>query len=75
LGRVGADWLAKAKEQSVRCVVEAQAPEYDPQSPAKKLAPWGSGIEEREDALDRMLEEWEDRSMDDEPFASCWDRN
>lgn len=41
LRRIGDGWLAKAKEESARRADEAHAPGYDPQSPSKKLGPWG----------------------------------
>jgi hypothetical protein len=60
LRRIQGDWLAKAIEESARRVAEAQSPGYEPQSPTKKLGPWGSGIV----MLDEMLDEWEQRRED-----------
>jgi len=45
LSRIRSRWLARAKKESARRVAEAHSPGYDPQSPTKKLGPWGSGIE------------------------------
>ena len=45
----------------MRRVVDARSPRYDPQSATKKLGPWGSGTT----TLDEMLEELEDRRMED----------
>jgi len=41
--RMQSDWRARAMEESARRVVEAHSRWYDPQSPAKRLGPWGSG--------------------------------
>jgi len=45
LGRIKRNWLARAMKESARRVAEAHSPGYDPQSPTKKLGPWGSGTE------------------------------
>jgi len=45
LGRIQRRWLARAKKESTRRVAEAHSPGYEPQSPTKKLGPWGSGTE------------------------------
>jgi hypothetical protein len=52
-------------EESARRVAEAHSLGYEPQSPTKKLGPWGSGTEKRVVALDKMLEELEERRMED----------
>jgi exonuclease 3'-5' domain-containing protein 1 len=59
LKRIQGDWLGRVIEESVRRVAEAHSPSYEPQSPTKKLGPWGSGTERRGVTLDKMLEEWE----------------
>ena len=46
-------------------MAEAHSPGYEPQSPSKKLGPWGSGTERRVVTLDEMLDEWEQRREDD----------
>jgi exonuclease 3'-5' domain-containing protein 1 len=66
LGRIQRDWLARVMEESARRVVEAHSPGYEPQSPTKKLGPWGSGIKGRRVTLDEMLEEWRENLLDDE---------
>jgi exonuclease 3'-5' domain-containing protein 1 len=65
LRRIEGDWLAMAMEESARRVAEAHSLGYKPQSPTKKLGPWGSGTEKRVVALDKMLEELEERRMED----------
>jgi exonuclease 3'-5' domain-containing protein 1 len=60
LRRIEGDWLARAMEKSALRVAEAHSPEYEPQSPTKKLGPWGSGTEKRFVALDNMLEDLEE---------------
>jgi exonuclease 3'-5' domain-containing protein 1 len=42
LTRIQGDWLAMAMTESARRVAEAHSPGYNPQSPTKKLGPWGS---------------------------------
>jgi hypothetical protein len=64
LRRIGGDWLAMAMEESVRRAADAHSPGYDPQSPTKKLGPWGSGTEKRAVTLDEMLEELEEQRME-----------
>ena len=64
LARMQGDWLARAMEESARRVVDAHSSGYEPQSPAKKLGPWGSGTEGSR-TLDQMLEDWEEREMGD----------
>jgi exonuclease 3'-5' domain-containing protein 1 len=51
------DWLARVKEESARRVALAHYRGYEPQSPTKKLEPWGSGTEKRVVTLDKKLEE------------------
>ena len=46
LKRIKGDWLPKVTEESALRVTQAHSPAYEPQSPAKKLGPWGSGIDE-----------------------------
>ena len=65
LGRIEGDWLAKVIEESALRVAEALFPGYEPQSPTKKLGPWSSGTEKRGVTLDTMLEDWEERRMED----------
>jgi exonuclease 3'-5' domain-containing protein 1 len=65
LKRIQGDWLARAKQESERRVAEAHSPGYEPQSPSKKLGPWGSGTERRVVTLDEMLDEWEQQREDD----------
>jgi hypothetical protein len=61
LTRISGDWLAKAKLESVRRVVEAYLAQYDPQPPQKRLGPWGSGPT-MEEVLDKFMEDMlEDR--------------
>lgn len=64
LTRVDGNWFTRAMEESERRVAEAHSPGYDPQSPTKRLGPWGSGTEKRVVTLDEMLEELEDREME-----------
>lgn len=42
LGRIQEHWLAKVIEESACRVAEVRSPRYDPQSPLKKLGPWGA---------------------------------
>jgi exonuclease 3'-5' domain-containing protein 1 len=65
LRRIEGDWLARATEESSRRVAEAHSPGYDPQSPTKKLGPWDSETEKRVGTLDEMLEELEERRIED----------
>ena len=46
-------------------MAEAHSPGCEPQSPTKKLGPWGSGTERRVVTLDELLDEWEQRRKDD----------
>ncbi|KAK0721831.1 hypothetical protein B0T26DRAFT_749308 [Lasiosphaeria miniovina] len=62
LRRISRDWLAKAREESSRRATEAHSPEYEPESPTKRLEPWGSG---NVLSLDDWLEELEDQHMED----------
>lgn len=64
LRRIEGDWLARAMEESARRVAEAHSPGYEPQSPTKKLGPWGSGTEKRVVTLDKMLEDLEGQRME-----------
>ena len=59
LRRIEGDWLARAMEESALRVAEAHSPGYEPQSPTKKLGPWGSGTEKRVMTLDKTLEDLE----------------
>lgn len=52
--RIKPEWLNKAKEESEHRVTQARSAEYDPQSEAKKLGPWGSGGNERILTIDQM---------------------
>jgi len=63
LRRIERDWLAMAMEESARRVADAHSPGYDPQSPTKKLGPWGSGTKRHTVTLDKVLEEVEERDM------------
>ncbi|OBT60377.1 hypothetical protein VE03_10228 [Pseudogymnoascus sp. 23342-1-I1] len=64
LKRIDRDWLTKAMEESTRRVADAYSPGFDPQSPTKKLGPWGSGAKPTM-TLDEMLEESEEKRMED----------
>jgi exonuclease 3'-5' domain-containing protein 1 len=55
LKRIQGNWLVRAKQESERRVAEAHSPGYEPQSPTKKLGPWGSGTRRRVVTLDEML--------------------
>ena len=50
-------------EESALRVAKAHSPGYEPQSPTKKLGPWGSGTEKCIVTLDMMLEDLEERRM------------
>jgi exonuclease 3'-5' domain-containing protein 1 len=65
LKRIESDWLANAMHESARRVAEAHSPGYDPQSPSKKLGPWGSGTDRRGMTLQTMFDELEERRMED----------
>ena len=65
LSRIDGDWLAKAMEESARRVAEAHSSGYEPQSPTKKLGPWGSGVEKQIITLDEMVEKLDDQRMGD----------
>ncbi len=65
LRRIKGDWLAMATEESARRVAEAHSPGYEPQSPTKKLGPWGSGTEKHVVTLDKMLIDLEEKRMED----------
>ena len=64
LSRISPQWLAKTKMESTRRVHEAQSPGYLPQSPTKKLGPWGQGTDQHpwklEEVLDYLFEENDD---------------
>ncbi|OBT59871.1 hypothetical protein VE03_10792 [Pseudogymnoascus sp. 23342-1-I1] len=64
LKRIRGDWLSKAMEESRRRVADAYSPGYEPQSPTKKLGPWGSGSKPTM-TLDEILDELEDKRMED----------
>lgn len=63
--RIEGDWLARAMEENALRVAEAHSPGYEPQSPTKKLGPWGSGTGKRVVTLDKILEDLEERGMED----------
>ena len=65
LRRIGGDLLVKAKEESARHVANAKSPGYDPQSFTKTLGPWGSGTKKPAMTLDKMLQELEERIIED----------
>ena len=65
LKRIQGNWFARVKQESERRVAEAHSPWCEPQSPAKKLGPWGSETERRVMTLDEMLDELEQRREDD----------
>lgn len=72
LSRMRGDWLAKAKEESLRRVGDAQSPAYDPQSATKTLGPWGSATEQRDASLDdfiEMLEEQREEALEQDMFG------
>jgi exonuclease 3'-5' domain-containing protein 1 len=64
LARIKPEWLTKAKEESEHRVVQAQSPEYDPQSGEKKLGPWGSGDNKRILTIDQAFEMMEEERED-----------
>jgi len=64
LGRMKPDWLAKAKEESLRRVEEAHAPGYEPHSEKKKFGPWGSGMAQQRQSFEDMLDQWQDDMRD-----------
>lgn len=57
-------WMEKVIDESARRVVEACGPAYGPQSEAKKLDPWGSGLEKELLTMDELLDKWEEDRMD-----------
>ncbi len=65
LRRIKGDWLAMVTEESACRVAEAHSPGYEPQSPTEKLGPWGSGTEKHVVTLAKILEELEERRMED----------
>jgi hypothetical protein len=52
-------------EESALRVAEAHSLGYEPQSPTKKLGPWGSGTEKRVVTLDKVLKDLEEQRMED----------
>jgi len=81
LNRVKGNWLAKTLEESARRVAEAHSPGYEPQSPTKKLGPWGSGTGNRVVTTDEMFEILEQQREDnlardifgDDDSVGCFD--
>ena len=73
LRRIEGDWLARAMEESALRMAEAHSPGYEPQSPTKKLGPWGSGTEKCVVTSDKMLEDLEERKMEDLERDMCGD--
>jgi hypothetical protein len=65
LRRIKGDWLARVMKESALRVAEAYSPGYEPQSPTKKLGPWGSGTEKRVMTLDKILEDLEEQRIED----------
>jgi len=65
LRRIEGDWLAMAMEESARRGAEAHSPGYEPQSPTKKLGPWGSGTEKYVVTLEKMLIDLGEKRMED----------
>lgn len=67
LERINSEWLVKAMQESANRVLEAQSLGYEPQSPAKKLGPWGAGAgdEKKVVSMEEMLEMMDEQRMDD----------
>lgn len=55
LNRISNDWLAEAKEESLRRLREVHSPTYEPRSPTKALGPWGPETRRRSTSPD-----WDD---------------
>jgi hypothetical protein len=64
LARIKPEWLTKVKKKSEHRVVQAQSPEYDPQSEEKKLGPWGSGGNQPIRTIDQVFEMMEEERED-----------
>lgn len=62
--RIDSQWMEKVMDESARRVAGACDPAYEPQSEAKKLGPWGSGLEKRGLTMDEWLDRVEDERMD-----------
>ena len=54
-----------ATEENARRVAEAHSLGYEPQSPTKKLGPWGSGAKKHIVILDILLNKLEDKRIED----------
>jgi exonuclease 3'-5' domain-containing protein 1 len=74
LRRIKGDWLTMAMEESARRVADAHSPGYDPQSPTKKLGPWGSGTKKRAVTSNKILleEELEEQRIEDLEWDSMF---
>lgn len=75
-GLLSDDWPKKVKEESMRRVEKAHAPEYEPQGPNKLLGPWGMMTGRRGFLLDDMFDEFEDQLRDpleDDDEVGYWD--
>jgi len=57
-------WMAKVMDESARRVAEACGPAYQPQSEAKKLGPWGSGLDKKLLTMDEWLDRLEEDKID-----------
>lgn len=64
--RIKGEWFNKAMEESMRRVADAHSPGYEPQSPTKKLGPWGSGTEKRIMTIDEVHENWYGEILEDQ---------
>lgn len=57
--------MEKAMDESARRVVEACGPAYEPHPEAKKLGPWGSGLDKEFLSMDEWLDKLEEDRMDE----------
>jgi exonuclease 3'-5' domain-containing protein 1 len=62
--KINSQWMEKAMDESACRVVEACSPAYEPQSEAKKLGPWGSGLGKGMLTMDDWLDKLEEDHMD-----------
>lgn len=59
----------KVQEETTRRITKAPSPEYDPQSPLKKLGPWGQGADKSTSTFND-LENYYMESLEQDMF---WD--
>lgn len=78
MNRITPEWLARAREESHRRVVDARSPGYQPQSPDKVFAPWGrisaTNMSSMEEAFETYwgLIYYDQKEYDDsEEYDSC----